>query len=53
MGTVRFSGELKSVIKKNAMNIFRPEVKSACANYDPNWGDRIYDTILVKIYRLR
>ena len=46
MGTVRFSGELKSVIKKNAMNIFEPEVKSACENYDHNWDDRIYDTIL-------
>ena len=46
MGTVRFSGELKEAIKKNAMNIFEAEVKSACDNYDPNWGDRIYDTIL-------
>tara|TARA_Y100001963_G_C6770627_1_gene444681 strand:+ start:563 stop:1252 length:690 start_codon:yes stop_codon:yes gene_type:complete len=46
MGTVRFSGELKEAVKKNAMNIFEAEVKSACENYDPNWGDRIYDTIL-------
>ena len=46
MGTVRFSGELKEAVKKTAMNIFEAEVKSACENYDPNWGDRIYDTIL-------
>lgn len=49
MATVRFSGELKDQILRNARNMFeKREVAAREARPDHSWGDRIYDALFGK-----
>jgi len=49
MATVRFSGELKDTIRRNAVTLMQPGIeRAASARPADSWGDRLYNIIFSK-----